>query len=387
MAEIALSLTLLAGAGLLIRSFLRLQEVDTGFQAGGVLTMRIALPEPKYSRVEQTRNFYRQLLERVRQLPGVDAAGAVTGLPLGGTGWSGTTTVSSTAVQPKDASPEADQRPVTPGYFEALHIPLVRGRYFDERDTPMSEPVAIIDETMAKTYWPNEDAVGKRLHTGGPGSNSPWLTIVGIVRHVRYRTMESPSRVELYWPYDQTPFKLGSMSLAIHTSADPKGLSAIVQKQVTSLDPDQPVFRIRTMSELESESMARRRLSMSLLAVFAGVALLLAAVGIYGIMAYSVQQRGHEVGIRMALGAGRLEVIRLVLSQSLWLTAGGIVAGLVGSFALTNFLSSLLFDLKASDPLTFASVALILTAVALLASFVPAYRATTVDPCNALRQE
>ena len=386
-AEVALSLTLLVGAGLLIRSFLRLQEVDTGFRPEGVLTMRISLPEEKYAKIEQTRAFYRELLDGVRRLPGVDAAGGATGLPLSGTGWSGTTTVDSQAVQPSDTTPEADQRPVFPGYFEALGIPLVRGRYFEQRDNEKGAPVAIIDETMAKTYWPKEDPIGKRIKQGGRQSTQPWRTIIGVVRHVRYRTLESPSRVEFYWPYDQTSFGLGSMSLAIHTSSDPRSLAGVVQRQVQALDPDQPVYRIRTMGELMSESMARRRLSMFLLAIFAGVALALAAVGIYGIMSYSVAQRAHEVGIRMALGARSSDVVRMVIGQSLGLTLAGIFVGLLGSLALTNFLSSLLFDVKATDATTFLLVAVILAVVALVASFVPAYRATTVDPVNALRQE
>ena len=386
-AEMALSLTLLVGAGLLIRSFLRLQEVDTGFRPAGVLTMRISLPEEKYAKIEQTRTFYRELLDRIRRLPGVDAVGGATGLPLGGTGWSGTATVDSQAVQPRDTTPEVDQRPVFPGYFEAMGIPLVRGRYFEQRDNEKGAPVAIIDETMANTYWPKEDALGKRIKPGGRQSTQPWRTIIGVVRHVRYRTLESPSRVEFYWPYDQTSFTLGSMSLAIHTSSDPRSLAGVVQRQVQALDPDQPVYRIRTMSELMSESMARRRLSMFLLAIFAAVALALAAIGIYGIMSYSVAQRAHEVGIRMALGARSSDVVRMVLGQSLGLTLAGILAGLLGSLALTNFLSSLLFDVKATDATTFLLVAVILAAVALVASLVPAYRATTVDPVNALRQE
>jgi len=386
-AEVALSLTLLVGAGLLIRSFLRLQDVDTGFRPEGVLTMRISLPSEKYAKIEQNRTFFRELLAQIRRLPGVDAAGGATGLPLSGAGWSGTTTLDSQAVQPQDASPEADQRPVFPGYFEALAIPLVRGRYFEQRDNETGAPVAIIDETMANTYWPKEDPIGKRIKQGGRQSSQPWRTIVGVVRHVRYRTLESPSRVEFYWPYDQTSFPLGSMSLAIHTSSDPRSLAGVVQRQVQALDPDQPAYRIRTMAELMSESMARRRLSMFLLAIFAGVALALAAVGIYGIMSYSVAQRAHEVGIRMALGAGSMDVVRMVLGQSLGLTLAGILVGLLGSLALTNFLSSLLFNIKATDATTFLLVALILAVVALVASFVPAYRATTVDPVNALRQE
>lgn len=385
--ELALSLTLLAGAGLLIRSFLRLQEVDTGFRSDGVLTMRIALPSEKYSKVEQTRAFYREILDRIRRLPGVDSAGAVTGLPLSGTGWSGTITVDTQAVPEKDRTPEADQRPVMPTYFEAMGIPLIRGRYFDSRDTETSARVAIIDETMAKTYWPNQDPLGKRIHSGGRGGRSPWATVVGVVRHVRYRTLESPSRVEFYWPYAQTPFALGTMSLAIHTTSDPRMLIEAVRREVLSLDPDQPVYRIRTMSDLVSESVARRRLSMSLLAIFAGVALLLAAVGIYGVMSYSVAQRAHEVGIRLALGASKPQIIRLILSNSLWLTLSGVVLGLIGSLAMTSLMKTLLFDVTSTDPLVFVAVASLLTATGIIATLIPAFRATSRDPLTALRQE
>jgi len=385
--ELALSLALLAGAGLLIRSFLRLQEVDAGFRADGVLTMRVSLPEQKYAKPEQTRAFYRALLERVRQLPGVDSAGAATGLPLSGVGWSGTVTIDTQEVPEKDRSPEADQRPVTAGYFETMGIQLVRGRYFDQRDTETSAPVAIIDETMAKTYWPHQEAVGKRIMTGGRRANPSWRSIVGVVRHVRYRTLESPSRVELYWPYPQTDFPLGSMMLAIHTGGDPQALANAVQKHVAALDPDQPVYRIRTMHELMTESVTRRRLSMVLLAIFAGVALLLAAVGIYGVMSYTVAQRAHEMGIRMALGARGPAIVWLVLGKSLWLTAAGLAIGLAGSLLLTRLLSTMLFDVKATDPYTFLLVAFFLAVVAQIASFLPAWRATTIDPVSAFRQE
>jgi len=386
-AEVGLSVMLLAGAGLLIRSFLRLQEVDSGFRPDGVLTLRLALPEQKYAKPEQTRVFYKELLDRVRRLPGVDAVGAASGLPLTHDGWSGTATIDTQAVPPKDTNPEVDQRPVTPGYFEAMGIPLVRGRYFDEHDIETSQPVAIVDETLANTYWPNEDPIGKRIHSGGQKSKSPWRSIVGVVRHVRYRTLEAPSRTEFYWPYAQTDFALGSMSLAIHGQVEPHSLSGAVQQQVHAIDPDQPVYRIRTMHELMSESMARRRLSMFLLAIFAGLALLLASVGLYGVMSYSVAQRSHEMGIRMALGAQIGNVMRLVMGQGLALSVAGIVAGLVGSLIFAGFMSTLLFNTRAIDPVTFAAVALVLLLVALLACFVPAYRASRIDPVNVLRQE
>jgi len=211
--------------------------------------------------------------------------------------------------------------------------------------------------------------------------------VVGVVRHVRYRTLESPSRVELYWPYAQTDFALDSMSLAIHTTADPRLLANAVQKQVLALDPDQPVYRIRTMYELMAESVARRRLSMFLLAAFAGAALLLSAVGIYGVMSYSVARRAREMGIRMALGARSGNILWLVLGQSLWMTIAGLSIGIAGSLVLTRFLSSLLFHVKATDPFTYSAVALFLGLVAQIASLIPAYRATTIDPVSALRQE
>jgi putative ABC transport system permease protein len=323
----------------------------------------------------------------VRQLPGVDAAGAVTGLPLDRFGFSGTITADTQAVDPKDASPEVDQRPVTPGYFEALGTQLVRGRYFDQRDTETSQLVAIIDETLAKTYWPGQDPLGRRIKFGLSASPSPWWTVVGVVRHVRYRTLESPSRAEFYWPYVQTPFPVRSLSLAIHTTIDPLALSNAVQRLVIGLDPNQPVYRIRTMGELMSESLARRRLSMFLLAVFACIALLLAAVGIYGVMSYTVATRAHEVGIRMALGACRVDVVRLILGHSFWLTGTGIVFGVAGSLSLTRFLSTLLFQVQTFDPLTFTLVTLGLGAVAILASLIPTWRAATIDPVYALRQD
>jgi predicted permease len=383
-AEIALSLVLLAGSGLLLKSFVRLMEVDPGFRPDGVLTMRMSLPDARYPREPQIRAFYREVVERVSKLPGVQAAGLVSALPLSGSGSSGTTTVDSRAVSANEASFEADYRPVSTNYFKAMGISLISGRYFDERDTDTSAPVAIIDETMARTYWPNEDAVGKRLKRGGP--QSPWLTIVGVVRHVRYRTLEASSRVTFYWPHAQSPWS--SMSLAIRTtSPDPRALAATVQREVRAVDPDQPVYKVRTMPELMADSVARRRLAMLLLAIFAGAALVLAAVGIYGVMSYTVTRRAHEMGIRMALGASRANVLRLVLGQSLVLTLAGIGLGLAGSLAMAGLISSLLFNVKSRDPLTLALVAVGLTLVALLASYLPARRATQVDPVVSLRYE
>jgi putative ABC transport system permease protein len=383
--EIALSLVLLAGAGLLLKSFLKLQQIDPGFRPEHVLTMRTSLPREHYGTPDQIRNFYRDVLARVRALPGVEAAGAISALPLSGQGGSGTTTVDTQAVPQDKKTPEADQRPVMPGYFEAMGIGLVRGRYFDDHDNEHSAPVAIIDETMAQTYWPNQDAVGQRLHRGGGRSSAPWMTIVGVVRHVRSRTLEAPSRVEVFWPEMQTPYS--DLSFAIRTGPEPMSLASAVQKQILAVDPDQPVYRVRTMPELMANSIARRRLSMLFLAIFACAALALASVGIYGITSYTVAQRSQEMGVRMALGASRAGILRLVLGQSLAIALAGVAVGLAGSFALTGLMSSLLFNVKASDPSTFAAVAAVLVAMTMLASYIPAWKATRVDPMVALRYE
>jgi len=384
-AEMALSLVLLNGAGLLVKSFLRLQEVDGGFRPDHVLTMSISLPEEKYSKPEQVRAFYRDVLDRVSKLPGVQAAGAVSLLPLSGSSSSGTTMIDTQAVPPDAATPEADWRTVTPGYFQAMGIALVSGRYIDERDSDQSPPVAVVDETLARTYWPNEHAVGKRLHRGGVGSTAPWVTVVGVVRHVRYRTLEAQSRIEVYWPETQNPAQ--SLSLAIRTSSDPLQLATAVQKEVAAVDPEQPVYQIRTMDELVEGSLVGRRLSMLLLSIFAGAALLLAAVGIYGIMAYWVSQRSNEMGIRMALGATRGMVLRMVVGEGLLLTLVGLGVGLVAAAGLARLMTSLLYGVPPSDPVTFLAVSLLLTGVALLASYIPARRATKVDPMVALRYE
>jgi putative ABC transport system permease protein len=384
-AEVALSLVLLAGAGLLVRSFLRVLAVDPGFHADRVLTVRVALPEARYSTPERIRAFYGELLDRIEHLPGVEAAGAVSSLPLSGSGSSGTVTIDTNAVPPENATPEADWRAITPGYFRAMGIALVRGRFFDARDNENGARVAIVDESLANTYWPNADPIGRRIKLGGRQSTRPWMTVVGVVRPVRYRTLEAASRIGLYWPEAQNP--RSALSLAIRTASEPAAMAATVQKQVLALDPDQPIYAVRTLEQLVSESVARRRLSMLLLSLFAGLALALAAVGLYGVLSYLVTERSHEIGIRMALGASRPQVMRLVLGQGLSLTLVGIAAGLAAAFGVTRLLSTLLFDVKASDPYTFGLMAVVLLAVATLAGFVPARRATRVDPMAALRQE
>lgn len=382
--EVALSLALLAGAGLLIQSFMKLQAVDPGFKTEGVLTIRVSLPPARYSQPAQISSFYQSLLDRVRNVPGVQSAGATSGLPLSGNGFSGTVAPDSPLVQPGQF-PEADQRYITPGYFETVGTKLIAGRYFEDHDTATTAPVAIIDETMAKTYWPSEDPIGKRIKLGGPQSTNPWMTIVGVVRHVRLTSLERPSRVELYVPHAQV--SLTAMSLAIKTAGNINSMSTAVQKATMSIDPEQPVYSVRLFDELVADSMLRRRLIMILLAVFAGVALTLAALGIYGVISYWVSQRSHEIGIRLALGATRATILKMVIGQSLWVVLIGIIAGLFASAAMSRGITTMLFDVNAADPATFLLVCGTLIAVALAASLIPAFRATLVDPSNTLRRE
>lgn len=378
------SLILLVGAGLLLKSFARLMDVDPGFRPAGVLTMQLALPEQRYSKPEQIRNFYRNVMDRVTKLPGVTSAGGINTLPLTHNN-SGTVAIDSRVVTGNAAAPEADRRDVLPGFFQTMGIDLIRGRYLDERDGETTAPVAVVDETLAKTFWPNEDPIGKRVKLGGFGSPAPWMSVVGVVKHVHYKSLEAKSRVEVYFAHAQVPYT--DMALVVKTTVEPMSLATSIAREILNVDPDEPVYKIATMSQLMADSVARRRLSMLLLAVFAGAALLLAAVGIYGIISYSVAQRLHEMGIRMALGASRFELLRLILAQSLWTTLTGILIGLAGAGFLTRFLSTLLFDVRAADPFTFLLVAGGLIVVALLASYIPALRATSVDPMHALRDE
>jgi len=384
-AEAALAILLLAGSGLLLRSFVKLLQVDPGFRPENVLTAQVALPTAKYAKPEQQRAFFQELVNRAQHLPGVQAAGAISNLPLSGQGNSGTATVDSHAVAPQDASPEVDYRAVTPGYFEAMGISLLAGRYFDERDSDTAAPVGIIDETMASAYWPNENPLGKRIKLGGTESKSSWMTIIGVVRHVHYRTLEARSRVQLYWPEAQRPTNF--MSLAIRTSANPMSLAPVLQRMVLEIDPRQPLDRVLTMQEVMADSLARRRLTLTLLGAFAAGAMLLAALGIYGVTAFMVTQRQQEIGLRMALGASRGNVVGLVARQAMSLLATGLVVGLVLSFSLMWVLSSLLFAVRPYDPVSLAGAAAALAVVALIACSIPAWRATRVDPLVALRYE
>jgi putative ABC transport system permease protein len=386
MAETALSLLLLAGAGLLMRSFEQILKVDPGFRPDNVLTMRVALPGAQYTKPEQVRNFYHTLLDRVQKLPGVQFAGAASLIPLDGQNSSGTIVIDSQSVPKEDTTPEADRRFVTPDYFKVMGISLVRGRYFDSRDSATSPLVAIVDESLAKTNWPNQDPLGKRIHLGTvPSPDSPWCTIVGVVRHVHNRTLEARSRIETYYPEDQVP--VNAMTLTVLTPGNPMSYAPTIQRIVTSIDPDLPVYQLRTMTEVMGESVARRRLALILLAVFAGLALALAAVGIYGVTSYVVAQSQQEIGLRMALGAGRNEVLQLMMGRGMSTIVAGLGIGLLTALFLTRFIAGLLFAVRPADPLALGGAAIVLLAVALLAVLIPALRATRVDPMVALRYE
>lgn len=383
--ETALSLVLVVAAALLLRSFARILKVDPGFRPDGVLTLRVALPDAIYSKPEQVRGFYNELLDRIEKLPGVQAAGAVSALPLSGTGSSGTTTIDTQSVPLENTTPEADMRVVTPDYFKAMGISLVRGRYFESRDSDTAPPVAIIDESLANSFWPGQDPIGKRLHAGGRGSKAPWTTVVGVVRHVRNRTLEARSRVEVYWPQNQRPS--GAMAMAILTSGNPSALAGTIQREVSSIDPALPVYRVLTMTEVMGDSLERRRLALILLGVFAGLALLLASVGIYGVSSYGVAQRQVEIGVRMALGADRSNVLGLMMRTGMGTIAIGLCIGVILALFLTRLMSGLLFSVSAADPLAIGGASLVLIAAAFFAILIPALRATRVNPVVALRYE
>lgn len=383
--EIALSLVLLIGAGLLIRSFMRVQQVEPGFVPQNVLSMRLALIGQTYSEEPRRVEFFNQLWERLRRLPGVEGAGGVSVLPLtGGIGW-GSITIEGYDTAAGQNMIQADQRVASAGYFEAMKIPLLRGRLFAEQDAKEAQPVVLIDESMARTYWPNGDPIGKRLKRGDANSKAPWLTIVGVVKTVKHYALDTDSRVALYTPHLQSG--AGSLAVVVRTGADPASLAASIIREARAVDPNLPLYDVKPMGQWLSESLARRRFAMLMLGLFAVVAMLLAGVGIYGVMSYTVAQRTREIGIRVALGAQTRDVLKLVVRQGMSLTGIGVGIGLVAAIVATRLMASLLFGVGATDPVTFIAIALLLAVVALLACYLPARRATKVDPMIALRYE
>lgn len=393
-AEVALAFLLLIGAGLMIRTVSNLHNQYSVFQPEKLLTLRTTFPDNKYRdlseyvRTEHPRRlaFYGQVLERVSGLPGVVSAGYSTSVPLGWKGGANGFTIEGRPPDPSIA-PNAIHRQVSAGYFQTMGIKLRSGRLFDDGDTELSMPVAIVNEALARGYWPDEDAIGKRFKLGVP--NAPWLTIVGIVTDIRQMGMDAPVKAEMYFPYRQISSHpwYGPRDLVVRTSGDPMALVSGVREVIRNADPDQPVSNIASMEEVLTKETGPRRLGMILLSIYAGLALLLASLGVYGVLSYLVVQQTPEIGVRMALGASRRDVLGLVMSRGAILVLSGVTIGAIGAFALTRFMSSLLFEVTATDPITFVSISLLLTAIALTACFLPARRATKVDPMVALRYE
>jgi predicted permease len=390
--EVALSIILLAGAGLLLRSFWHVLEVRPGFNPSHVVTAQIWIPVPndpttdRYRPTDKRAAFLMEILRRVSALPSVEstAIGGTNSMPLS----SGRNGFPFTIVgRPTDSerAPVAEFASISPDYLQVLQIPLLAGRNFAEADTDKSQQVVLIDRTLQRRYWPNEDPLGKQVSFGGRPGQNPTFTVVGVVGDIKSDGFDAPTAPHIYLPVRQSP---GYASVVFLRSAgNPEALGEAIRHEVQSIDPNIPVFSVRTMDQVIARSMAERRFALQLLGIFAGVALLLAAIGIYGVMAYSFSQRTHEIGIRIAIGAQRMDIFRMAVSEGMQLVAIGLVIGLVGAAALTRSVRSMLFDVSPADPITFACISLTLAGVAFLACYVPAQRATRVDPLVALREE
>jgi putative ABC transport system permease protein len=402
--EVATTLVLLIGAGLLIRSFYLLQKVNPGFSHEHLTSFSVSLPEKKYANQEARSTFYNTLLENVRALPGVESAAAASGLPLGNNGWQTSFTVDGQPPPERDRTPLMEACVVTPDYFRAMNIPVLRGRVFTDRDdrshlagqdlSKLNENLReiaglksiVIDEEFAKRHWPNEDPIGKRVRIGGADHDNPLLEVIGVVGRVKMESLNQNSdRVQGYMAFNEIPF--GDMTVLIKGASDPNQLISSVRNTVKSIDPDQPIYNPLTMDEIRADSVAGERLNLTLFSLFAGIALVLAIVGIYGVMSYSVTQRTHEIGIRMAIGARPRDVFTMILGHGMKLALIGVVIGLVGAFALTRLMATMLFGVEPTDATTFAGISLILITVALLACYLPGRRATKVEPTISLRYE
>jgi putative ABC transport system permease protein len=379
--EVALACVLTIGAALFIQSFVRARGIDPGFRAANILTLKTPLSSKAYRDSSRRAAFYAQVLERVSSLPGVVSAGFTNGVPLVVKGWVNGFTIEGRSM-PAGTITNANYRIVTEDYLRTIGIPLREGRYLDSRDTPESAPVVLINEAMKRKFWPSEDAVGKRLRFG---RSSPWVTIVGVVGDIRQAGLEQASRPELYLSSSQDPSPLSG--LAIRTRVDPIRLASAVRREIQAVDKDIPIIDVRSMDDVLDREVSQRRAQMLLLSIFAASALLLASIGIYGVLAYLVSQRTQEIGIRVALGASARDVLFTVAGQGLVLSIAGVVLGIAAALALSRVVSSLLFGVSPSDPPTFAAVAALLMGVAAVASYVPARRATRIDPMLALRGE
>jgi len=403
-AEVATTLVVLIFAGLMIRSFYKLQQVNPGFSHERLTSFSISLPQKKYANDEVRGSFYNRLLENIRTLPGVESAAAASGLPLGNNGWQTGFVIDGQPEPPRDQTPLMEACLVTPDYFKAMNIPVLRGRVFTDRDdrshlagrdlSKLNEnqrSIAglnsiVIDEEFARRHWPNEDPVGKYVRLGGNDPDAPKLQVLGVVGRVKMESLNQNSdRVQGYFAFNQLP--QGGMTVIIKGASDPNLLISSARSAVKEIDPDQPIYNPRTMSEIRAESVQGERLTLTLLSLFAGIALVLAIVGIYGVMSYSVTQRTHEIGIRMAIGARPVDVFKMILGHGMKLALIGVGLGLVLAFAVTRFMVTLLFGVEPTDATTFGAITAILVAVALLACYLPGRRATKVEPTISLRYE
>ncbi len=383
--EIAMALVLLICASLLIKSVIRLRDVNPGFNPEHLLTMSISLPQAKYPKGPMWTAFFDQVIGRIETLPGVEAAGVTSVLPFG-SNFDGRALAVEERPRPRGQEISVDLYIATPGYLRAMQIPLQKGRSLTGQDTENAPTVALINETMARELWPGQDPLGKRIKFPGSEKNpQPWRTVVGVVKDVKQYGLDREDRMQIYLPEAQYPTSF--MTLVVRTSSDPKSLISAVRNEILGADKEQAVYDIATMEQLLSDSISLRHFSMLLLLIFAVVALTLAAAGIYGVISYSVTQRTHEIGVRIALGAQGRDILKMIVGQGMVLTLMGVAMGLVVAFALTRMMSSMLYGISATDPLTFISVSLLLAGVALIACFIPARKATKVDPMVALRYE
>lgn len=382
-AELSISVVVLIAAGLLLRSFILLERVDPGFNPNNVLTVELALSGDKYQDPKANRAASRRFLENLERLPGVTSVGAVSSLPLSGMLAWGPIIVEGRVPLPGEKFINADQRVVAGHYFETMQIPLLKGRYFNDDDTADKPPVVIVDEFMAKQLWPNQDPLGKRVSFSDLKAPPVWATVVGVVGRIKQEKLDSDSRMALYFPHSQYISRL--FNLVVRTTTDPASLTSAVNHELHEVDGDLPLYGVVTMDQRIADSLARRRFTAVLLALFAGFALILAAIGIYGVMAYLVNQGTREIGIRMALGATQPSVLKLVVKQGMTLAFTGVAIGMVAAFAFARLVSGLLYGVTSNDPLTFTLVAVLLSIVALIASYIPARRAARIDPMVCLR--
>jgi putative ABC transport system permease protein len=384
-AEVALALMLLTGAGLLLRTLWGMQHVERGFSADRIGVATVSLPGSAYRTPDAVRAFYGRLLERVRAMPGVESAALTSGILLPLLANSSTFAFEGKALPAPDQRPEYPIERVSPGFFETLGARTAAGRTFTDGDNERAAPVAIVNETLARSIWPNEDPIGKRLKPGDGNDDRPWISVVGVIKDLRRGDVKRPIRGEIYVCTLQRP--PSTQTLVFRTGSDPSVVLASIRRELQAIDPQLPLFRVTTLGAQLSETLTQPRFQATLLAGFAVIALLLAALGIYGVTSHAVSQRTQEVGIRMAMGAGRSEVRRLILRQHLAPALAGVTVGLLGAFALSRFLTSLLYGVKAVDPVTYVLVSLSLILVAVAACWIPASRAMRVDPLVALRPE